>query len=123
MALFDLNGIQQHGVPLRRVRFFEQWRRNLNDNDFRTIIAKIHEYMSDKDWFNASHIPGAFWEKTPYQAIYCASSKDWDISRFFFGLMVWLAVQEHGGDWYFKKEETDDDHIVGMTYFKSVNNT
>ena len=123
--LFDLDGNLQAHIP-HRVDY-DRWRARLSDADHASIMEALHGIMNaaiergedrnENGIFNSSYIPGADWRGTPYQPIYVACGENFDHARFFYGLLVWEAVMNHGEEWVFIRQEIDSDRPLGLTYF------
>lgn len=101
---------------------YEVLMRRLSETDFENIIRAIHERLDNTNpgqkVITSSYIPGSDWTRTPFQPIYLACGQDWDSARLFFGQLVWRAVQLHPEQWYFIRQQRDDDRPIGMTYFR-----
>jgi hypothetical protein len=66
----------------------------------------------------SSWIPGSDWTDTPYQPIYEAVGQDWELARFFFGLVVWNVMMNRPETWSFGRYPKNDGDVIGMTYFR-----
>ncbi len=119
--LLDLEDNEITDIPRSRKEFYDLWKENLTQDDYRGVIDAVKEYLDtakEKDTpVYSSHIPGKLWEGTPYMAIYLACKEDWQTARFLFGLLVWEAVIEHEDAWTFMQDERSDDSHGGKIYF------
>lgn len=99
---------------------FDRWRRNLTDEDYDAIIDELHQIFDnlDEPVFNSSFLPGSIWDETVYQPIYEAVGANEDVAALFYGLIVWEAVRSHEGEWFFVRQNRDDDRPIGLTYFQ-----
>lgn len=124
--LFDIDGNEQFDIPHRKD--YDRWRRNLSDEDHEIIMNELHAVMDEaiekgdaqgeNGIFNSSYIPGEDWTDTPYEPIYYACRENYEQAKLFYGLLVWEAVMEHSVDWFFMRQEVDDDRILGLTYIR-----
>ncbi len=89
--------------------------------DFEQICDALNEYTDDQgrgEIATSSWIPGADWRSTPYQPIYEAVGRDWDLARFFFGLILWRVMMDRPETWAFGRYPRQQGEIIGLTYFR-----
>jgi len=119
--LFTIEGKEIEGIPHRRQRDFNAWRRNLSDSDYQAAVDEIKKYVDavlpDKP-FVSSFIPGSDWRGTVYDPLFIACGRSKEQAGWFFGLIVWQVIIDHEDEWMFKPADEDDD-ILGTTYWRS----
>jgi hypothetical protein len=103
---------------------YDLWRSLLSDQQYIEIMIEMENTLnsilnSNKQVFVSSFIPGSDW-KFPYYYIYEACDEDIKNAGFFFGLLMWEAVQKHPETWAFMPYEDPNPakDIKGKTYFK-----
>jgi hypothetical protein len=102
-------------------RHFDQWMRNLARTDFEGISEALNahiETVGKGEIVTSSWIPGADWKDTPYEPIYHAVGDNWEMARFFFGLIVWNVVGDRPEVWSFGRYPRNPGEIIGLTYFR-----
>jgi hypothetical protein len=60
----------------------------------------------------------ADWTDTPFEPIYVAVGEDWEMARFFYGLIVWNVMMNRSETWSFGRYPKNDGDVIGMTYFR-----
>jgi hypothetical protein len=100
---------------------YRQWMADLPQADFEIIRDALNEFINTNghgEIITTSWIPGSDWTNTPYQPLYQAVGQDWDMARFFFGLIVWNVMLNRPGPWSFGRYPRYDGQIIGLTYFR-----
>jgi len=44
--------------------------------------------------------------------------EDWEMDRFFYGLIVWNVMMNRSETWSFGRYPKNDGDVIGMTYFR-----
>ncbi len=118
--LFTIDSKQITGIPSRRQRDFNTWRRNLAESDYQAVREAINRYVDavplDKP-FVSSFIPGSDWRGTVYDPLFMACGHSEEQSGWFFGLIVWQVMIDHEEEWVFKPADKEGD-ILGTTYWR-----
>jgi hypothetical protein len=119
--LFSINGDgslkQVTAIPHERE--YRVWRGRISNAEFKAIYDAIRHRVRGKEIDTAGWMPGSDWRGTPYQAIYeKACNRDFDSSRRFFGIIVWVVMLEHEEAWSFGRYKVRDVPIKSMTYFQ-----
>lgn len=113
--LFDIEGFQITSIP-HKVDY-DRWMNGITQDQHDKVIETIHKAIDGKDIFNASFIPGAEWEGTPFMPLYEACDRDVTNAAYFYGILCWLAVQSHSDEWIcYKNSESNIGR--GWTYFR-----
>jgi hypothetical protein len=107
----------------RQTREFEfnHWMRRLAPADFDRICDALNQYIDTQgggEIITSSWIPGADWTGTPFEPIYVAVGEDWEMARFFYGLIVWNVMMNRSETWSFGRYPKNDGDVIGMTYFR-----
>jgi hypothetical protein len=98
---------------------------NLSPTDFIAIRVALNEYIDQQgrgEIATSSWIPGQDWTLTPYQPIYEAVGRDWEMARFFFGLIVWNVFLNRPETWSFGRYPKSQGETIGLTYFRVLMN-
>lgn len=115
MTLYNIDDDLMDYIP--HAADFRRWRSNLSDADYNAAVAAINDYIDGCGGdFRSSFIPGRVWTGTPYQPLYVACNQSWDQARFFFGIIVWIAVMGRSDEWYFRPADGED-AIQGKWYW------
>jgi hypothetical protein len=104
---------------------FREWMTHLAPADFENVCEALNEYTDNQgrgEIATSSWIPGADWTPTPYQPIYEAVGRDWDLARFFFGLIVWHVFLNRPETWSFGRYPKTPGEPIGLTYFRVLMN-
>jgi len=113
--LFTVDKSKVEYIPHKRE--YDLWRSRLGDQQHLEIMVELEKVLNEKKVVVSSFVPGKHWEN-PYAYIYEACDHDEQNSAFFFGLLMWTAVQQHADNWSFQKYDDSERDIKGMTYFK-----
>ena len=100
---------------------YSQWMRRLNPADYQRICDALNEYIYNHgggEIITSSWVPGADWTDTPFEPIYTAVGEDWEMARFFYGLIVWNVMMKRAETWSFGRYPKNDGDVIGMTYFR-----
>jgi len=99
---------------------FRQWMMHLAPADFQNICDALNIYINTQgggEIITSSWIPGADWTDTPFEPIYTAL-KNWEIARFFYGLIVWKVIMDRPETWSFGRYPKNEGDVIGLTYFR-----
>jgi hypothetical protein len=121
LAAIKDNGTVERISKQPHERQFRQWMRNLAPADFQRSKDALNEYINTTgrgEIITTSWIPGSDWTGTPYQPIYEAVGEDWEMARFFFGLIVWNVMMDRPEPWSFGRYPRHEGEIIGLTYFR-----
>lgn len=100
---------------------YSQWMRRLNPADFQRICDALNEYIDNQgggEIITSSWVPGTDWTDSPFHPIYTAVGEDWEMARFFYGLIVWNVMMNRPETWSFGRYPKNDGDVIGMTYFR-----
>lgn len=95
--------------------------RRLPAGDFQTITNALNHYIDTAghgEIITTSWIPGKDWSGGPYNPVYEAVGQDWNMARFFFGLIVWNVMMSRPEPWSFGRYPKREGDIIGLTYFR-----
>jgi hypothetical protein len=119
--------IQGNSEPVKVTKqihlgLYRQWKQRLSLEDHRRINDALNEYTNKTgrgEIITTSWIPGTDWTGTAYYPIYEAVGQDWEMARFFFGLLVWnFMMTERPDFWSFGRYPRKEGEIIGLTYFR-----
>jgi hypothetical protein len=118
--LYSIDGNKIENVPHKSD--YDWLRSRLTQSEYLAIIEAIHRDMNRIEIFNSSFLPGKDWTDTPFQPIYEICG-DQDQAALMYGLMCWVAVQDHSDDWVGYPSDGKDKQAQkslgrGWTYFK-----
>jgi len=115
--LLSLSGQRILSIPKKRQASYETRMRTLSAWDYLAIMAFFKETLDNatndilvSSYLGSIHTP---WPP-PLDQIYYACGQSEQEAGFFFGLLLWQAVIDHGGTWFFKPA----DDVEGMVYFR-----
>lgn len=98
---------------------FERWCARLPDEDYAAIVEELNAKIDGDEVHTSSWMPGSDWTGTVFQPIYSkACNHDVDAAARFFGLILWVVMQERPDCWAFGRYERDGVLIEGLTYFR-----
>lgn len=118
--LFDLDGRQITSTPHKAD--YDHWSKNITHKELETVIEAIQARINDLEIFNASFLPGADWNGTPFMPLYIACNENEENAAYFYGIMCWIAVQRHAEEWICIKDKENKILGRGWTYFKKKQN-
>jgi hypothetical protein len=98
---------------------YRRWRAKLTNSEYAAIEAELERRLAGGEILTSSWVAGNDWRGTPFDPIY-SKACDMDPSQagLFFGLIVWVFMQNHPGDWSFGRYEKNGVEIRGLTYFQ-----
>ena len=115
--LYTVDRVKITNMPHKKD--FDTWRGHLSDVDYQKVMSELSNVLDRGEVHVSSFIPGSDWTDTVYEPIYHACDDDDELAAFFFGLLVWQAVQNHPADWSFQKYNDQRGYdIKGMVYFR-----
>jgi hypothetical protein len=100
--------------------WFRRWVRLVTPAELQRIEDALNHHINTvgaSQIITTSWIPGSDWTGTPYEPIWWAV-QDWDLARFFFGLIVWSVMMKRREDWSFGRYPKKVGDIIGLTYFR-----
>ena len=91
----------------------------LSSEQIQAIQEEILRRIDGDEVAVAGFIPGSDWNGTPFQSIFeDACDRDFNASRWLFGILVWVTLMEHKDFWGFKRNViVNDIPVDSMTYF------
>ena len=97
---------------------FDNWRKNILDDDYKKIVDAINQKIDASDVNTAGWMPGHDWTGTVYEPIYYACAKNKTLAGMFFGQIVFdILMNRTDNVWGFGKYEKDGMPIKSTTYF------
>src|SRR5438034_10305001 len=100
---------------------FQQWKQNLDPTDLQGIWDTLNSFIDNEgkgEIVTSSWIPGANWDGTHYEPIWWAVGEDWEMARFFFGLIVWNVFLNRRETWSFGRYPKTEGDVIGLTYLR-----
>jgi hypothetical protein len=95
------------------------WRAKLTEEQYSLIEREIERRLGAGEVQTAGWIPGNDWADTPFDPIYSVACEgDHVASGLFFGLIVWVYMQQRPEAWAFGRYEKDGVAIRSLTYFQ-----
>jgi len=122
MTIFSIKSPKKAITRLRHRDTYDQFKSNMTDEEFEGIMAALNlmiaQFPEGQQVTTASYIPGDDWTGTLFQPIFTACKGDLKVAKSFFAQLIWVAFQKHSDDWMFLRKNSDEDQLLGVTYFK-----
>ena len=100
---------------------YRNWTQGLPPTTIQDTFDTVNEYINREgrgEVVTASGILAGDWNGTPYKAIYEAVGGDWDLARFFFGLILWRVMMDRPETWALGHFPRQHDDMTALTYFR-----
>ena len=115
--LLDLDGKHVNRNPHREE--YNSWCSRISDEDFQAMEQAINNYCDRHNEIRSSFIPGKDETiKRLFPTLTEACNGNEEDAGLFFGNIVWRVVDGRADSWYFKPSDRDDEHSLGMFYWK-----
>ena len=100
---------------------FNRLRARLSHQEFDQIIIRINELIdaAGAEIATTGWLPGSDWNGTPFQLINDKAARlNRDVSRRFFGQLVWYTVIRRPEAWSCGRYPQNEEDVCSMTYFR-----